>query len=59
MFAHTYTLAPLLYSGHLTYWNGEWGRSRDGCRPIRWVEIVEEEGEVSGVNVGRPVVTHV
>jgi len=33
-------------------WGGEWGRSRDGC--IGWVEIVEGEGAVLEVNLGRP-----
>jgi len=36
--------------------NGELGRSRDGC--IRWVVIVEEEGTVLGMNLGRPSVTN-
>ena len=30
-------------------------RSRDGC--VRWVDIVEGEKAVFGVNVGYPVVT--
>jgi len=31
------------------------GRSWDGC--IRWVVVVEGEGTVLGVNLGRPIVT--
>ena len=36
-------------------WDGEWGRSNDGC--ITWVVIVEGEGAVLGVNLGHPTVT--
>jgi len=36
-------------------WGGEWGRSRDGC--IEWVVIVEGEGAVLGVKLGRPIVS--
>jgi len=34
-------------------WDGEWGRSRDGC--IRWVVIVEGEGAVLGWIWGIPL----
>jgi len=37
-------------------WDGEWGRSRGGC--IRWVEIVEKDGTVLGVNVGHSTITN-
>jgi len=37
-------------------WDGEWGRSNDGC--ITWVLIVEGEGTVLGVNLGHPTVTN-
>jgi len=37
-------------------WDGEWGRSNDGC--IRWVVIAEGEGAVLGVNLRRPTVTN-
>jgi len=37
-------------------WDGEWGRLNDGC--ITWVVIVEGEGAVLGVNLGRPTVTN-
>ena len=39
-----------------TIWDGKWGQSMDGC--IRWVVIVEEKGEVLGVNLGLPIVTN-
>jgi len=39
-----------------TIWDGEWGRSRDGC--IRWGGDVEGEGAVFGVNLGHPIVTN-
>jgi len=35
---------------------GEWGRAMDGC--TNWVEIVEREEAVLGVNVGHPIVTN-
>jgi len=37
-------------------WDGECGRSRDGC--IRWGGYRQREGAVLGVNFGRPIVTN-
>ena len=37
-------------------WNGEWGRSRDGC--IRWGGYCRRKEAVWGVNLGRPIVTN-
>jgi len=37
-------------------WDGEWGRSRDGC--IRWGGDRRREGLFWGVNLGRPTVTN-
>ena len=36
-------------------WDGEWGRSRDGC--IRWDGYRKRERGSFGVNLGRPIVT--
>ena len=35
-------------------WDGEWGRSRDGC--IRWGWWLSEGKGLFGVNLGRPIV---
>jgi len=39
-----------------TLWDGEWGRSRDGC--IRWGVERRREWVVLDVNLGRPIVTN-